>query len=84
MSSDNFHLVFQYPNGKWICLPNKSMSHWQEQMVVAEYKVALKIVLPTEDRMPMYDTLDEALEAADGEGYSEYGEIVIQHEDWFD
>lgn len=80
MSSDNFHLIVQHRKGYWRLVPNQSMSWWQEEQNKSDWKRANKIA----KNQPEYDTLEKALDAGNEAGYTEFGEVVINYEDYYD
>lgn len=79
MSSDNFHLIVQHKKGYWRLATNMTMSLWQEHQNRSDWKRAIR----WSKRSPEYDTLDKALDAAYKDGHTEYGEVVIQYEDYY-
>lgn len=81
MSSDNYNLILQREDGKWIASPNHSMSDLMSQEEWEAYKRAYALISP--DRDKVYDTQSEAYHAMDEE-YSEYGTFSHEWRDWFE
>lgn len=79
MSSDNYNMIIQREDGKWIASPNHSMSDLMSREEAEAYRNALELVRGTD---PVYDTQSEAWDAAEGE-YSEYGTFSHEWRDWF-
>lgn len=82
MSSDNFHLIVQHKDGYWLLVETQSMTRWQEKQAKEDYRRARK--LAKKNKAKEYDTLDAALDASNEVGYTEYGEVVINYEDYYD
>lgn len=80
MSSDNFNMIVQTPDGQWIASPNHSMSDLMGIEEARAYKHAVSLLHST-DRI--YDTQQEAYAALDDE-YSEYGTFSHEYKKWFE
>lgn len=78
MSSDNYNMIFQRSDGKWIMSPNHSMSALMEYEELTAYNYAKQQIRP-EDKI--FDTQGEAFDASDQE-YSEYGTFSHERPKW--
>lgn len=80
MSADNYNMIIQLENGKWIMSPNHSLTHLMNVEEEEAYKRA-RSYARLEDTQVEYATEAEAWEAADKEP-SEHGTFSHRRPEW--
>lgn len=80
MSADNYNMIVQRRDGKWVASSNHSMSKLMSEEEQESYKRAYNS-LHADDQV--YDTQAEAYAAMDDD-YTEYGTFAHEYRDWFD
>lgn len=80
MSADNYNLIIETEDGKWVASPNHSMSDLMSREEYEAYERALGMIRPNDE---VYDTQLEAYAALD-DLYSEYGTFSHEYREWFE
>lgn len=79
MSEDNYNMIVQRADGKWVASPNHSMTELMEYEEKRAYNHAYDM-LRADD--PVFDSQGEAYDAMD-ENRAEYGTFSHEYRDWF-